>query len=336
MALRIIEVVSDSRQLDTIRAIARQKGGIDCWAMREEDDTRCAVRILVSSDCQQQVLDALQSALDATESWRIVLLPVEAAVPDPQKEREEQGQQAKSTEAPDTATREELYTQVEGGARISVTYLLLTALSTIVATIGLIEDSVAAVIGAMVIAPLLGPNMAFAFAAALGDHAQMWRAAMANAAGLALTLAISVATGLILPPNMESHELMARTQVGFGGIALALASGAAAVLSITSGLSSALVGVMVAVALLPPAATLGFMLGSGHATEAGGAAILLAVNLVCINLAAQVVFVAKRITPRTWLEKQKARQSVGTNLAVWATLLLLLAVLIYLRRYGPL
>ena len=76
--------------------------------------------------------------------------------------------------------------------------------------------------------------------------------------------------------------------MGLDSIALALASGAAAVLSLTTGLSSVLVGVMVAVALLPPTATLGIMLGAGHAQLAIGAAILLAVN---INLVSFSIFI---------------------------------------------
>ena len=70
--------------------------------------------------------------------------------------------------------------------------------------------------------------------------------------------------------DLASEELLARTDVGFDGVVLALASGAAAVLSLTSGVASALVGVMVAVALLPPTATLGMMLATGQTELAAG------------------------------------------------------------------
>jgi hypothetical protein len=83
-----------------------------------------------------------------------------------------------------------------------------------------------------------------------------------------------------------SAGLAPRTEVGLASIALALASGGAAVLSLTGNVPIALVGVMVAVALLPPTATLGLMVGDGHWGPAAGAALRLAVNVVCVNLAA--------------------------------------------------
>ncbi|MDZ7803496.1 DUF389 domain-containing protein [Thiohalophilus sp.] len=95
------------------------------------------------------------------------------------------------------------------------------------------------------------------------------------------------------PLNFDSQELLLRTDVGLEGIALALASGMAAGLSLTSGVSATLVGVMVAVALLPPAATLGLMLGAGNYQYALGALLLLAVNVVCVNLAESVQILVK-------------------------------------------
>lgn len=114
---------------------------------------------------------------------------------------------------------------------------------------------------------------------------------------------------------------------------LALASGEAAVLSLTTGLSATLVGVMVAVALLPPTATLGLMLASGQPQLAFGAALLLAVNIVCVLLSAMTVFLLKGVKPRTWLERSKARQSLAISISLWATLLLILVAVILTR--GP-
>jgi uncharacterized membrane protein len=137
----------------------------------------------------------------------------------------------------------------------------------------------------------------------------------------------------ILPVNFQSRELMMRTMVDIDGAVLALASGAAAVLSLTASWMNSLVGVMVAVALLPPTATLGLMLGSGHYMEAGGAAMLLAVNIVCVNLSAKLSFLAKGIKPRTWIEKEKARQSMTIYILVWFIALAILLGVMWIR--GP-
>jgi uncharacterized hydrophobic protein (TIGR00341 family) len=125
--------------------------------------------------------------------------------------------------------------------------------------------------------------------------------------------------------------MMNRTNIGFASIILALASGAAAVLSLTMGISSALVGVMVAVALMPPAVTLGLTLGNGQFDLAYGTFLLLATNVVCVNLSAQVIFRLKGIRPRTWFEEKKAKQASKINALIWFALLLILAVLIWLK-----
>jgi len=113
-------------------------------------------------------------------------------------------------------------------------------------------------------------------------------------------------------------------------IILAMASGAAGAISITMGVATALVGVMVAVALLPPLVTFGHLLGAGFLVEAEGALLLFLINLICVNLSGVVVFLAQGIRPRTWWEAEKARRSTWTAIGMWTILLiiLVLAVLI--------
>jgi uncharacterized hydrophobic protein (TIGR00341 family) len=211
-------------------------------------------------------------------------------------------------------------------------FVLLVMLSTIVAAIGLLEDDVAVVIGAMVIAPLLGPNIALALATALGDRSLMAQSLKANALGVSLCLLLSVAIGFMWTGGFDSNELLSRTNVRYDNIALAIAAGAAAALSLTTGVSSVLVGVMVAVALLPPATALGIMIGAGKYGAANGALLLLVVNIACINFAAKVVFWAQRIRPRTWYSKQKAGAATRNYLVFWALTLIVLAGFIYLRN----
>ena len=90
---------------------------------------------------------------------------------------------------------------------------------------------------------------------------------------------------------------------------------------------------MVAVALLPPAATMGIMLGQGNVQLAMGALLLLAVNITCVHLASKVVFFLKGVSPRTWAERKKAKRSMNVYVAGWLALLLFLVLLIVLREY---
>lgn len=327
--MKIIEVIADSGHLDTISSIAEQHGAVDHWIGTVAEDGRCAIRLLVTPESRQTILDALQTVLSSSETARIVILPVEATLPRP--EADEETSRRRHT----ALSREELYNSVEKNTQLDSRFLILVFLSTIVVAIGLLEDNVAVVIGAMVIAPFLGPNIALALGSSLGDNQLIWQALKTNIAGMLLTIGLSIGLGSVWPYAIASKELLARTDVGLDSIALALASGAAAVLSLTTGLASVLVGVMVAVALLPPAATMGFMFGAGEYALAGSAALLLAVNIVCVNLSAKLGFLFLGIKPRTWLEQQRARQSMSSYILFWILSLCVLITLIYLRTHLP-
>ena len=323
--MKYVEVVSAAGCADTICALAEQLQLTDCRVGPAADDDTLALRLLVSDDKLQPTLDALQTLLNGQPATRIAVLPVQIVLPSPDRRAREQEESA-------TAAREALYASVEKNTRLDANYLVLVLLSTAVASIGLIENSVAVVIGAMVIAPLLGPNIAFGLGTALGDAALMRKATLASLVGIALVVALAAGIGALRVFDTSGTELLARTRVGLDSVALALAAGAAAVLSLTTGLSSVLVGVMVAVALLPPAVTLGLMLGSGQLVLAAGSGLLLAVNLVCVNLASNVVFLVKGVYPRTWFEQQRAKRATRVYALMWVVTLLVLMLLIYAHQ----
>jgi uncharacterized hydrophobic protein (TIGR00341 family) len=324
--MRIIEVVTECGHTDTVIGIADQHE-LDAWVVPTQDEQRCITRLLVRPDKQQAILDALQGALGKLDFFRILLIPLEGALPRPGKEELEEVKRRALT-----LSREELYQEISSASEINSNFLYMVLLSTIVAAIGLLEDNLAVIIGAMVIAPLLGPNIALSFAAALGDRDLAWSALKTNLAGLGLALIITIIIGVFWPYPLDTTELISRTDVGVDGIVLALASGAAAVLSLAAGWSVSLVGVMVAVALLPPTATLGLMLGAGQYQSALGAGLLLAVNVVCVNLSGKLVFLLKGIKPRTWLEKRKARQSMKTYVIFWIVVLVILIIVMQVRQ----
>lgn len=320
-----VEIIADAGSSGTVLAIAEKAKVQDFRLGVVGEDGMQEMRMLVSDDKLQLVLDTLQNVLGAQPTARIVVLAVEMSLPKPDEEKRKQEDSA-------TAAREALYEGVEKDVRLDFNFVVLVILSSLVAAIGLITNNVAVVIGAMVIAPLLGPNLALSLGTALGDLSLIRKSVQTLVAGTLLAVAVSAGLGLFWPSDMTSHELMSRTQVGLDSAALALASGAAAALSLTTGLSSVLVGVMVAVALLPPAATLGLMLGYGNTGLAIGAGLLLAVNVVCVNLASKMVFDIKGIRPRGWLEKEKAKRAKIVYVLGWLVTLLMLIVVIYVRR----
>jgi len=176
------------------------------------------------------------------------------------------------------------------------------------------------------------PNIAFSLGASLGEKKLVFESLQAIFVGIIIAFLFSIGIGLIRPGDFDSMELMSRTDVAYSGTAIALASGAAASLSLVSGTSSVLVGVMVAVALMPPAVAIGLMLSAGEYHHASGATLLLAVNIVCINLSSKLVFLFRGIKPRTWLEAHRANQSRLLYIGLWAVMLAFLFITIYFRH----
>ncbi len=340
MSLRLIEIIlPETENLERLRELLEDHPLIEIW----EDSIsgqKIIIKILVKAEESEKILDLLEKRYSKTEHFRIMLLPVEASIPRPEKPNKDEEPEVpqKNNEKEKTATigrisREELYADMDGKANITSVYLVLVVLSSIVASIGILKDNVAIIIGAMVIAPLLGPNIALALGTTLGDTDLIGRALKANIAGIFATLLLSIVIGALFTVDPTIGELSSRTQVGLGDIAIALAAGVAGTLSFTKGLPSALIGVMVAVALLPPTVTVGMLLGSNNMALVPGAVQLVLVNIICVNLAAVTTFFFKGVRPRTWWETKKAEKATRRAILIWSALLIILVATI-LRSQG--
>ncbi len=324
--MKFLKVTFPSTYKDQIIALVTEANPVD-WSLdtgygRYEQ----AMDIIVEPKEGQALVDALQTAFSACPDWRINIMPLEASLPVPErieKARLEQVEKEKAKEKSSSngALREELVQKVNKDIVFDVNFIVLTILSAIVATIGLNSDSVTIVIAAMVIAPLLGPILAFGLGTALGDTDLMARAAKTGLFGFLIGFATALMITLVMPVNLVSQELLDRTTIGPAIVILALASGAAAALSLTTGLSSALVGVMVAVALLPPSAAAALFLGAGEYQQAQKSAILLGLNVVSVLLAAQLVFAWKGIRPRIFSDRARARKAMRVNVVLWSAVL---------------
>ncbi len=127
-------------------------------------------------------------------------------------------------------------------------------------------------------------------------------------------------------------EMAARSDVSLFYIFLALAAGVAGAYSITTGVAEALVGVMVAVALLPPLVASGLLIGGGFWHEGLGALLLCFVNIVCVNLSGVVTFLSQGIKPSGWGESERAKKASLSAIAIWIVLLTMLAFIIYFEQ----
>lgn len=251
-------------------------------------------------------LEAVLPAVDETPETELAL---SSALPPPTK--------LERFFSRDRLSTDELYDDIEGSLHVRPSFILTVTLSAIIAGLGMRSGQTAVVIGAMIIAPLLGPTMGLALAATVGNWKLAKQAATTLATGCALAVLAGIVLGMMVEIDPLVPELRSRTFVQPADVALALACGAAGVLAFSRGASLALVGVMIAVALVPPLTAAGIYTGAGFPAAGASAMFLFSVNLVCVNVAGIGLFLVQGLPPKHW------RMTTGIML-IWMLLLALL------------
>ncbi|RLQ93420.1 TIGR00341 family protein [Falsibacillus albus] len=323
MSLQLIEAYIPNKYLEQVDEKVQSFDHVSYWKGDRADD-RVLIRLLVNSQQTEEILDYLESVSNLIDGFEVILFPVQAYITRETAEKKEEEEEDKSKV--ERASRQELYTKIEANSHVDIGYSIFVAISAVVVTIGLIKNSSAIVIGGMVIAPLLGPVIGVAFASILGDFKLLRSALLTVLTGVILSLIVSIGLGLFFGIPTHSQEFMSRTKVSIEDIVLALASGAAGSLSTLRKFPSALVGVMVAVALLPPIAVMGMSGAAFLWPEAIHATLLLLVNISSILLSAVVVFSLTGIRPLKYDEVQKANNSRKYSLIFVSLIVLLLLV----------
>lgn len=339
MPLRLMEIFLPENDVSTINELIENETTLDYW-QEETSNGSLLIKLLVSADKTEKILDRLEGRYGGREGFRVILLHVEATIPRVEELEDITNSNADETvqnpedekDHQERVSREELYADIVDSVKLSKNYLTLVVISSIIAAVGLMQDSVAIIIGAMVIAPLLGPNVGLALATTLADFELGKAALRTGLSGLVIALGLSVLAGFIFSIDPAIHEIASRANVLPSNIVIALAAGSAGVLAFTSGVATALIGVMVSVALLPPLVALGLLLGSGHMPEALGAFLLVVTNIICVNLAGVTTLLLKGIRPRTWWEADRAGRASRFAIGLWSALLVLLVFIVYLSQ----
>ena len=187
--------------------------------------------------------------------------------------------------------RIDLFDRLQVGARWNIDFMMMMCLSTAIASLGLIQNSTAVVIGAMVVAPLMTPLIGAGLALVQGNTIFFRDSIKAMGFGIGAALLISLILGFVVPMEQLTPELLARGAPTIIDLGVAFLSGAAAAYAVARpSLLGALAGVAIAAALVPPLATVGISLAEGVWEISEGAAILFATNLVAIILGAAAIY----------------------------------------------
>jgi len=190
-----------------------------------------------------------------------------------------------------TAEHAETYQKVRDGARAQPDFYVLITLAAAIAALGLLLNSPAVIIGAMVIAPLMSPILGISLGVVQGDTRLLWNAAGTLLRGIGLTIGVGALLGTIVPGKTLTGEILARTAPTLLDLGVALAAGAvAAYAQCRRRAVDAIAGVAIAVALAPPLATIGIALSMLRGGAAIGALLSFLTNLSAILASGSAVF----------------------------------------------
>lgn len=264
-------ILLGSQHLKTIRKFFRQTA-----AATSGDETECAKR----------AVGVIRPAVPlGNRLSRSIQMAVRRTVPQLEKE-----------------SRVKLVDRLQEGSSFNFDFASLIALSTVIASLGLLDDSAAVVIGAMLVAPLMTPLVGMGFALIQANERLMRTAFQAVVLGFAVAFLIGAALGLwvnIFTSMPTSGEMGKRDFPGLIDFFVALFSGVAGAYAMSRpNLLSALPGVAIAAALVPPIGTAGMALTMGNFELGGGALMLFFTNIVAIVLGTAMTFWAVGINTR--------------------------------------
>ncbi|RZV11470.1 putative hydrophobic protein (TIGR00341 family) [Natrinema hispanicum] len=308
--------------------------GID-YVISDETSGReytAVVRFPIPTQAVEPLLDRLKRTGVGDEA-RVVVIDAETVISEGFATLQEQYSYGGQTGA--RTSRQVLRTKADELTPPFPIYAAMLLISAVVATAGLLADSPAVVIGAMVIAPLLGPALAANIGIVTGDARLKSTGFRYQLVGVGLVVAASIGLAVLArlaglePAGVDivvATELEERVSPNLFSLAVALGAGIAGILSLTRGFSEAIVGVMIAAALIPPSAAVGITVAWGMSGAATGAAVLVVVNLLSVNLAALATLWVAGYRPQGLFEVSPTRTPTYTYAAIFGIGLLVLAV----------
>ncbi len=216
-------------------------------------------------------------------------------------------------------------------------FTVLLLLSTIISTYGVISDSTATVIGAMIIAPLMTPIMATAAAVTIGSVDRMLKALFVVIAGVVSVVVLSMILTLITPESTISFatntQIIARTSPGIYDLIIALAAGAAGAYALgRSEILDSLPGVAIAISLVPPLSVVGISLALGQWNNANGAFLLFITNFIAILLSGTIVFGLMGLQTLSNIESNGKVRKKATEFIMIGTIIII--ILLVFTSYG--
>ncbi len=190
----------------------------------------------------------------------------------------------------DTVDHQAILTQVDEDGAPAYSYAFMVTISAGIAMIGLLLNSPAVIIGAMLVSPLMGPIVLSGISLSTLNYTSARKGAISLIVGIFLALAIAILIVWASPITDATAEILARTRPNLFDLVVAILSGLAGGYAVIRGRGGAIVGVAIATALMPPLTVVGYGVATAQWTLARGATLLFVTNMLAIALS--VAFVA--------------------------------------------
>ncbi|NUC71788.1 TIGR00341 family protein [Haloterrigena sp. SYSU A558-1] len=314
--MRLVEVLIPTQQRETVEETLENEG-LDFTLVEERsrDEPSVVITFPLPAPAVESVLDELRDAGLDEDSYTVIV-EAETVVSERYDELEQRYAQ-------DTAriSREELQAEAKDLTPTFGTYLVMTVMSVLVATAGLLLDSPAVVVGSMVIAPLIGPALGASVGTVINDHALFRRGIKLQALGLGVGVVtaagfafVARTTGLVSPmlDIFEISEIQGRLTPDILSLVIAAGAGVAGAWTLTAGTSAALVGVGIGLAWGLPEVTL-------------AASVLVLVNVLTINITSLAVLWYKGYRPDNWFQQDEARVATKKRAVALAVTIVVLS-----------
>ncbi len=229
------------------------------------------------------------------------------------------------------AEQEQILWNAQDTAAPSLDYFVLIIVASLLASLGLLLNSGAVIIGAMLVAPLMGPIVSFGVGLCTARFRLLRQASVTVLLGTFAAMLVGYLLGLLAPPNAPTAELLGRGFPSFLDAGVATGAGfIAAYATARKRIPAALTGVAIAAALVPPVNAFGINLATGELRLAFGAGLLFVTNIMCIAMVGAGVFFWLGMRPQKLEDQQKRWRYV----TILATFVIVIPVLLVLLNFG--
>ncbi len=342
-----IDLLIDDSYAEAIDKITERKQVVGSWRIKNQNHKMKYVIILRDEDIEiirDEISKVLKLDLEIAEVKDVknimMVESVEGFLPKIQEieSADSKKKEMKSKKIIDRISIDEMHEIVSDGNSLSHNFLINVILASIVCSIGIIKEDTAVLIVSSTIAPFFGAIIGYSFGISIGDSDVIKKSLKTMIFGFLLSLTMGILTGFLwnyLPETYNidtTKHIFHEMNINRYTFVLALASGASASLAITSGLSTIMASFMISAAILPNITISGILISNGFFEMFFQSFLLLIINIVSIIFTSQLIFMFKKVNPKTKKAIEYSKDNKHRNIIILSIFLIILSLIKFYRN----